>query len=142
MMGDKVLTVSGVGISMMNVLLQCECPRRLDGLGRAILLPSPSGFVVPKQQSNNQGRNPKNKERGHMAIVAHGRRAPSPAQRRVLEELQHFGAAVCEFDRQNRSWSWKINGRPVSGPLYTLARKGWVEIETPTPGAKAFLKAA
>ncbi len=76
-----------------------------------------------------------------MAIATYNRRALSPAQRRVFEELQQFGAAICEFDSARR-WTWKVNGRPVTGPLYALARKGWVEIETPTPGAKAFPKAA
>ncbi len=76
-----------------------------------------------------------------MAILKGSRQPLSPAQRRVLEELQQFGAAICEFD-STRQWSWKVNGRSVSGPLYALARKGWVEIEPPTPGAKAVLKAA
>jgi hypothetical protein len=75
-----------------------------------------------------------------MAIVTKNTRAPTAAQWRVLEELQQFGAAVCEF--REHDWSWKVNGRAVTGPLYGLARKGWVEIETPAPGAKAVLKTA
>ncbi len=76
-----------------------------------------------------------------MAYVSH-RPAFTPAERRVLEELEQFGPAVCEIDERGRHWSWKLNGRPVTGPLYRLAAKGRVVIETPTPGAKAFLKAA
>ena len=77
-----------------------------------------------------------------MTIVTHHRRALTPAERRVLEDLQQFGAAVCEIDEQRGYWSWKLNGKPVSGPLYRLAAKGKVQIERPEAGAKAFLKAA
>ena len=74
-----------------------------------------------------------------MAYVNH-RPALTPAERRVLEDLQQFGPAVCEIDEQRGYWSWWINGRAVTGPLDRLAAKGKVEIERPEAGAKAFLK--
>ena len=77
-----------------------------------------------------------------MTIVTHYRRALTPAEQRVLEDLQQFGAAVCEIDEQRGYWSWKLNGKPVTGPLYRLAAKGKVQIEKPEAGAKAFLKDA
>ncbi len=77
-----------------------------------------------------------------MARLSDYRQPLTPAEKRLIQELKEHGCAICEFNANSRYWTWKLNGRPVTGPLYRLAAKGKVEIETPTPGAKAFLKAA
>ncbi len=77
-----------------------------------------------------------------MARLSGCRQPLTPAEKRLIQELEEHGCAICEFNANSRYWTWKLNGRAVTGPLYRLAAKGKVEIETPTPGAKAFLKAA
>lgn len=61
------------------------------------------------------------------------------AQRRVIEELREHGSARCVINEKAPDWTWKIQERVVTRPLYALANKGWVKIQKPQQGAKAYL---
>lgn len=61
-------------------------------------------------------------------------------EKRTIGDLKEHGPAVCQPLPYNRNdYTWRLNGRPVTRQIYSLARKGVAVIKGRGAGARATL---